>query len=292
MKIDLRKPWAGMVPIESVVRNPEQPRVSFPAGEIAALAASLRAEAQVTPCAVMPSGKAVKPDKDGLTQVGEWMLVDGEMRWRAARKAGLRELFICYRPGVTAENLHIVSFAANFCRTAHTKAETARAIDKERAAGRTYDAIGEIVGKTNAWACQHHQLLQLHPELLKFVDEPDPFTGRKLAMKNALLFVGQPHDRQLAVYRRHRCKPSGEQYHALRTTAVVKSERSPRDDFEYLTGLLAGATAKLQTAGKVGEVMLRRFEAERLSALDRQIDAACALLAGLKKRIGGQLEKP
>jgi ParB family chromosome partitioning protein len=286
MRIDLSKPWAGMAPITMVRRNPDQPRKMFPQGEIEALAGSMKQEEQVTPCAVMPApGCASEPDAKGFSEVSAWMLVDGEMRWRAAQVAGKGEVFLCYKPGVTAENLHVISFAANFCRTPHTKRETALAIAKERERGRSFEEIGAIVGKSGPWAFTHHQLLGLHPDLLRFVDEADPFTGRKLAMKNALLFVGQPHERQLAVYRRFRCQSSSEQYHAIRRTAVVKSERAPSDDFAYVSGLMGTARARVKTAGNVGEVMLKRFTADQLDDLQSQVDEITKGLGAFSERL-------
>lgn len=249
---DATKPWAGMVPVESVVRNPQQPRTSFPAAELKALGISMKA-GQAQPCTVIPHKDAKRPKV-------QWMLVDGECRWRAAKESGMGELFVCYKPGVTPENLHRVSFASNFCRLSHTKEETARAIEKEKKAGLSYKEIGAIVGKTEVWALQMHQVLQLHPELLKFLDEADPATGRKLGMKVALLMVNQPREKQYATYLKVRCQSSSEQYHSVRQKAVVGSNRKPSDDFAYVTSLLNSAFGKLQTLANVGEVMLRRFD--------------------------------
>jgi ParB/RepB/Spo0J family partition protein len=261
---DASRPWAGMVPMESVVRNPEQPRADFPAAEIAALAISMKA-GQAQPCTVIPFTDAKRP------QV-RWMLVDGECRWRAAQKNGMEELYVCYRPGVTQENLHRVSFASNFCRLSHTKEETAKAIEKEHKAGQTYEEIGAMVGKTAAWALQTHQLLKLHPQLLKYMDEADPATGRKLSLRVALLMVNQPPEKQLATYLKVRNKTSGEQYHKVRQTGVVGNNRAPADDFVYVKSLLNTAFSRLATLASVGEVMMRRFNGDQLSEIRARLE--------------------
>lgn len=273
MKLDLSKPWAGMVATASVVRNPEQPRVKFPKDEIARLALSLQTQGQTSPCVVIPAPEKLR--KNGA----EWLLVDGECRWRAAKDAGLPELLVCYQPGVTEGNLHLASFAANFCRTPHTKEETARAIDKEREAGRTYDEIAAVVGKTGEWAKMHHDLLKLHPSLLALVDEADPETGRKLSHKVALLLVTLPHDAQVKSYQRARKLTSAEQYHKVRSFGVVGAKRDPRDDRDYLRGLLVGAVTKLNAMATTGEVMLRRFDENSVAELMEKlgdVEAACA----------------
>lgn len=267
-EVDLSKPWAGMVPLASVVRNPEQPRVKFPKDEIARLALSLTTQGQTSPCVVMPVPERLR--RNGA----EWLLVDGECRWRAAKAAGVAELLVCYQPGVTEGNLHLASFAANFCRTPHTKEETALAIDKEIRAGRTYEAIAATVGKTDGWAKQFHAVLKLHPQLIAWLDEPDPETGRKLSLKNALLLTTvEDHATQMAHYMRARKLTSGEQYHKLRNMGVVRARRSINDDREYLMGLLSAATMKLNAVANAGEVMLRRLSAESMGGLQERLEA-------------------
>jgi ParB/RepB/Spo0J family partition protein len=257
---DASKPWAGLVPLGSVVRNPEQPRTNFPNEQLDLLAGSLKAHGQTAPCTVIPFTDAEKPEV-------QWMLVDGECRWRASQLAGLPELLVCYQPRITQENLHLASFAANFCRTPHTKEETARAIDKEHAAGRTYEEIGAAVGKSLTWAHQMHGLLGLHPDLLRYMDAPDPVAGRKLGHSVAGLLVKLPHERQMKEWERVRGLVKSEQYHQVRQRGAKGVERRPSDDFAYVSGLLTTCHGRLDTAGRVGKAMLGRFTAEQLEEL-------------------------
>lgn len=270
--IDLSKPWAGMVPTASVVRNPEQPRVKFPKDELARLALSLTKQGQTSPCVVIPVPEKLK--RHGAA----WLLVDGECRWRAAKDAGLPEILVCYQPGVTEANLHLASFAANFCRTPHTKQETALAVAKEREAGRSYEEIGAVVGKTGAWAEQFHTLLKLDPQLLQWMDEADPACGRKLAMRVALLLVAHPPEKQVALWKRLRHHETAEMYHKVRVTGVVGADRSTTDDRRYLQGKLRTAGGLISAVAEAGEVMLRRLTPDqRQAVMDSLIDveAAC-----------------
>jgi ParB family chromosome partitioning protein len=70
------------IPIELIHRNPEQPRQNFPEAEIGELADSIRDKGVLQPILVRPSRRAD----------GEYEIVAGERRWRAAQLAGLAVL--------------------------------------------------------------------------------------------------------------------------------------------------------------------------------------------------------
>lgn len=67
--------------LDHIEPNPQQPRRRFDPEEEAALAESIRRHGVLQPLLVTPS----------TTRPGQFVLVAGERRWRAARKAGLAE---------------------------------------------------------------------------------------------------------------------------------------------------------------------------------------------------------
>src|SRR5665213_2254165 len=70
------------LPIELISRNPDQPRRAFATEELDELAASIRERGVSQPILVRP-----------LAEVpGEYQIVAGERRWRAAQMAGLRAI--------------------------------------------------------------------------------------------------------------------------------------------------------------------------------------------------------
>ncbi|HEY0649399.1 ParB/RepB/Spo0J family partition protein [Phenylobacterium sp.] len=77
-------PAAGVreVPIELIHANPDQPRRHFAEAELAELADSIRDKGVLQPVLLRPSKRGE----------GEYELVAGERRWRAAQRAGLRAL--------------------------------------------------------------------------------------------------------------------------------------------------------------------------------------------------------
>lgn len=72
----------GELPIELIHRNPEQPRRQFSEAELAELEASIRDKGVLQPILVRPSPRAS----------GEYEIVAGERRWRAAQRVGLRAI--------------------------------------------------------------------------------------------------------------------------------------------------------------------------------------------------------
>jgi ParB family chromosome partitioning protein len=66
------------IPIDRITPNPEQPRTEF--GDLTELTASIAEKGVLEPLLVKPKGK------------GEWMIIAGERRWRAANLAGLTEV--------------------------------------------------------------------------------------------------------------------------------------------------------------------------------------------------------
>ena len=67
------------LPIEAVERNPDQPRKRFEEERLDELAASIREHGVVEPILVRREG-------------GKYRILAGERRWRAAQRAGLREV--------------------------------------------------------------------------------------------------------------------------------------------------------------------------------------------------------
>ena len=126
-------------PIELLRRNPDQPRRKFDEAELGELAASIAARGVLQPILVRPAPGAP----------GEWQIVAGERRWRAAQKAGLHTVPILVRELSDAEVLEIgivenvqradldpieeaLGYHALLDRFGHTQAEIAQTVGKSR----------------------------------------------------------------------------------------------------------------------------------------------------------------
>ena len=163
------------LPIELIRRNPDQPRQFFDEAEIDSLAASIREKGILQPILVRPA--------PGLT--GEYQIVAGERRWRAAQKAGLREVPVIIREFDDAETLEI-AVLENVQRADLNAIEEAagyRAL-MERF-GRTQDAVATAVGKSRSHVANTLRLLALPAQIQTWVAEGQLTAGHARAIATA-----------------------------------------------------------------------------------------------------------
>lgn len=127
------------IPIELIHRNVEQPRQTFDEADMAELAESIRDKGVLQPILVRPS-----PRTDG-----EYEVVAGERRWRAAQRAGLASIPALVRQLQDTEAFEIAiieniqradlnpieearAYASLMARLQITQEETARRLGKSR----------------------------------------------------------------------------------------------------------------------------------------------------------------
>lgn len=130
---------AREIPIELIHRNPDQPRTHFAEEELSELADSIREKGVLQPILVRPS----------RAQPGEFQIVAGERRWRAAQRAGLRVVPALVRElgdnqafeiaiveNVQRADLNPLeeakAYAALMGRMQYTQDETAKVVGKSR----------------------------------------------------------------------------------------------------------------------------------------------------------------
>jgi ParB family transcriptional regulator, chromosome partitioning protein len=169
-------------PIELIRRNPDQPRREFAEEDIEALAASIRERGVLQPILVRPA-----PDAQG-----EYQIVAGERRWRAAQRAGLRHMPVVVREldDLAAFEIAIIE---NVQREDLNPIEEAQGyktlIDRF---GRTQEAVAQTVGKSRSHVANALRLLAL-PESM----QADLRSGR-LTAGHARALAGAPDAAALA----------------------------------------------------------------------------------------------
>jgi ParB family chromosome partitioning protein len=92
------------IPIDSIRRNPEQPRTAIDADGLQSLAQSMREAGLVQPIVVEKCGSS-------------YILVDGERRWRAAKLLGWRKIEAHLRRDHRAGGRRLAALVANVQRT-------------------------------------------------------------------------------------------------------------------------------------------------------------------------------
>ena len=78
----------GCLDIDQVIPDPEQPRTDFPPESLAHLAESIRDKGQLAPIRVRWSD-----------ELGKWVIIAGERRWRATKLAGLPTIECYFHAG-------------------------------------------------------------------------------------------------------------------------------------------------------------------------------------------------
>lgn len=166
-------PEGRVIPTDRIFVDPDQPRRSFPPGSLDELAASLKTLGQLQPVRVLRA--------DG----GNYRLVTGERRWRAAQRAGLPTLVAIVHDGQpTPAELVEIQLVENLQR------EDLNPIDRALAFRRWLDLTGETqgalagrLGLGQPAVAKALALLRLAPEVRALVEagELDPGKAYPLA---------------------------------------------------------------------------------------------------------------
>ena len=130
------------------------------------------------------------------TDDGRYLIISGERRWRAARKAGLESL-PAYIREVDDENLHAMALVENIQREDLNAIEIAlgmqRLIDE---CNLTQEALSEKVGKKRSTVSNYMRLLKLPNEVQLALKEG------LISMGHAKAIAGAPEELQLRLLKK------------------------------------------------------------------------------------------
>jgi ParB family chromosome partitioning protein len=148
------------IPIELIHANPDQPRRHFPETELAELEASIRDKGVLQPILVRPSPRP----SSGLG--GEYEIVAGERRWRAAQRAGLTVIPALVR-ALDDNRAFEISIVENVQREDLNPLEEAAGYASLIGRfGYTQDKVATVVGKSRSHVANMLRLSQL-PEAVR-----------------------------------------------------------------------------------------------------------------------------
>ena len=161
-----------IVPVEKVFPNPDQPRRSFTDEHLRDLSASIKAKGIIQPLIV----------RKRSTGNGEYEIVAGERRWRAAQMAQLHEIPVLVRDFTDTEVLE-VAIIENIQRADLNPVEEAagfrQLMDKF---GHTQEKLAEELGKSRSHIANLLRLLHLPADVQELLVEGKLSAGHARAL--------------------------------------------------------------------------------------------------------------
>ncbi len=157
--------------INDIKPNEDQPRKVFNEEKIQELADSILQHGIIQPIVVRKSGKGYE-------------IVAGERRYRAARKAELKEV-PCLVKELSAEETMLLAIIENMQREDLNAIEEAEAIDKMiNTYGLTQEQVSKSLGKSRPYITNALRLLKLPEEIRSMVIEGDLSQGHARTLIN------------------------------------------------------------------------------------------------------------
>jgi len=162
------------IPVGQIEPNQHQPRTYFDEEALVSLTASVTAVGVLQPVLVRP------------TDSGQFELIAGERRWRAAKRAGLQTIPALVRTVADADSLE-QALVENLHREDLNALEEAAAYQQlMEDFGLTQEQVANRVGKSRSAITNTLRLFQLPPSVQKLVAE------RKLSAGHARALLGSP----------------------------------------------------------------------------------------------------
>lgn len=141
------------VPVESITRNPRQPRTQFDEKDLEELAASIREHGVIQPLIVSPA------------RGGNFILIAGERRLQASKRAGLEKVPVILRQASDRQLLE-VALIENVQRADLNALEEAEAYQHlVKDFGLSQEQVADRVGKSRVAVTNTLRLLALSPKV-------------------------------------------------------------------------------------------------------------------------------
>ena len=247
------------LPVDVIRPNPNQPRRHFDETELEELCQSIREKGVLQPILVRPAVYA-----------GQYEIVAGERRWRAAQRTGVRSIPALVRSLSDVEVLEI-AIVENVQRADLSPIEEAegyRALMDRF--GRTQAQVAETVGKSRVHIANALRLMQLPEAVQTMLRE-----GR-ITAGHARTLIGSPDAERLAE------EVAGRGLTVRQAESLARgrsgggpSHREEKDSntlsLESDLGEALGMTVEIRHQGAAGELRLHYASLEQLDDLCRRL---------------------
>ncbi|WP_339647165.1 ParB/RepB/Spo0J family partition protein [Jannaschia helgolandensis] len=258
----------AFVPIEKIHPNPDQPRRTFDEEDLSDLAASISQKGILQPLIVRPDPKVS----------GDYQIVAGERRWRAAQRAGLHEVPVIQRDLDDIEVLEI-AIIENIQRADLNAIEEALGFRQlMEKFGHTQEQLGTVLGKSRSHIANLMRLLKLPDAVQDLLRQGTLSAGHARALINApnpealarQVVNGGLSVRETERLARGASEPKGKRVAAASPTEKDADTRALEGDLAAALGL--GVSIDHASGEEGGRLSIRYRSLE-------QLDRLCALLS-------------
>ena len=251
-------PTPSTLPLTRLKPNRLQPRNDFDSASLAELAASIESQGVVQPIVVTP--------RDG----GEFTIIAGERRWRAAGLAGLTEVPVVVRQVDSDGELLEMALVENLQRSDLNPVEEAEAYRRlGDEFGLKQEDIARRVGKSRSQVANTQRLLALPAEVLEYLRSGQLTAGQA----RPLLALSGPDEQIRMARRATRSKLSARDLEsAARRSKSGRRETDPdtRAAAEQIARRL-GTKVEIRRRGKGGRVSIFFHSEEELIRLHEML---------------------
>lgn len=168
--------------VEKIAPQKGQPRQYFDEAELEELTTSIREHGLIEPLVV----RRAQPGAD------QFEIIAGERRWRAAQRAGLRDVLVVVKD-VSPKEAFELALVENVQRADLNPIEVAEAFDRLlKEHGYTPQALGERTGKDRSTIANSLRLLKLPSRIRSMV------ISRELSEGHARALLGAPSEKAMA----------------------------------------------------------------------------------------------
>lgn len=253
------KKGISFINVNEIKPNQNQPRKTFDEEKLEELANSIKEHGLIQPVILRKSDKGYE-------------IVAGERRWRACRRAGLKEL-PCIIKELTDEQNMLLAIIENMQREDLNPIEEAEGLNQMITAfGMTQEQVSKSVGKSRPYITNALRLLKLPNEVRTLVSQEKLSTGHARAIAGISSVEKQI---QIAEYAVKNALSVREIENLIREENAVKKKFSKRksqksadvkrleEDLKHIMG----TKVSLNQSGKKGKIEIEYYSREELERL-------------------------
>jgi ParB family chromosome partitioning protein len=263
-----RKPRRA--PIENLKANPRNPRRAFTEIELNELTESIRERGIIQPIVVREHGGP-----------GQYEIVAGERRWRAAQRAGLHEVPIAIVEATDVQSLEFAIIENVQRADLNPIEEAAGYVALIEQCNHTQEQVAQIVGKSRPHVANMMRLLKL-PEPVKVLVRAGTLSagharllvGHVNAQVLAEMAIGEGYSvRQLEEWvREEEGKPGDATFDAIQKKSRARDKDADTRALERRLSDALGLDVSIDQRGEGGTLHIKYRDLDQLDAVLRKLD--------------------